>query len=113
MSECIFCQIADGSLPSEKIFEDEEKYVIKDIKPQAPVHLLIIPKKHLPTLADAKESDEDLFGRLLGVAQKQAVEQGVADSGYRVVINCRNDGGQVVPHLHVHLLGGRQLGDMA
>lgn len=107
---CIFCRIASGEVPSEKVYEDEEAFAIRDINPQAPQHLLIMPREHLPSLADVPPGREALLGRLVGIANLLAQREGIAGSGYRVVINCGRDGGQEVPHLHLHLLGGRRLG---
>jgi histidine triad (HIT) family protein len=107
----IFCQIAGGQVPANKVYEDKEVMAFADINPQAPVHILIIPKKHYTTLNDVGDKEERLLGRMVLAAQKLAKEHGVAFSGYRVVINCGTQGGQVVPHLHLHLLGGRALGD--
>ena len=104
----VFCKIISGELPSEKVFEDEEFLVIKDIHPQAPVHLLIIPKKHIDGLEDAP--DDGLLGRALQIAHKMAHQVGVADKGYRLIINEGEHGGKLVPHLHIHLLAGKRLG---
>ncbi len=111
--DCIFCRIAAGQVPSETLYRDERAVAIRDINPKAPVHLLILPKKHIPTADDLTVEDEALAGHLLLVAAKLARQQGVDKKGYRLVINCREDSGQVVPHLHLHLLGGRHLGGMA
>ena len=103
---CIFCQIAQKEIPADILYEDDEIVAFKDIHPAAPVHLLIIPKKHLASLAAATAEDQALLGQLLVRAKVLAAEQGIAGSGYKVVINCGEDGGQIVGHLHVHLLGG-------
>ncbi len=105
--ECIFCQIIAGAIPSEKVHETESLIVIKDIAPQAPTHLLAIPKAHLPTLNDCK--DPNLLGELLDTARFMAKATGIEESGYRTLINTNADGGQVVHHLHLHILGGRSL----
>lgn len=110
MSDCIFCQIAQGKIPSEIIYKDDEVIAFKDINPLAPVHLLIIPKLHLGSLNDVTPEHETLIAHVLGVARRLAGEFGVADSGYRVVTNIGADGGQAVGHLHFHLLGGKALG---
>ncbi|AFM01932.1 MULTISPECIES: histidine triad nucleotide-binding protein [Desulfitobacterium] len=110
MSECIFCKIINKEIPSQVVFEDEYVLAFKDINPVAPVHLLIIPKKHMESLNDIEVVDEALIGHILMVAKKLAQESGIADSGYRVVNNCGDDGGQVVKHLHFHLIGGQPLG---
>ncbi len=109
MDDCIFCKIVSGSIPSRKAYEDDRVYAFWDINPKAPVHILIIPKKHMPTVLDAGEEDRDLLGHILMVAGDIAREQGIAESGFRIMINCNRDGGQVVYHLHYHLLGGKQL----
>lgn len=106
---CIFCQIVAGKLPGDIVYRDDEILAFRDVNPQAPVHLLVIPRKHIASLAQAGEEDTPLMGRLVGVANKLARQEGIAKSGYRLVINCGQQGGQLVPHLHLHLLGGRQL----
>ena len=108
--ECIFCKILSGAVPSKKIYEDAELYAFYDIMPQAPVHFLVIPKKHIANIMEAEAEDAALFGRLLFKAQELAKELGCAEAGARFVINCKDDGLQTVPHLHVHVLGGRRLG---
>lgn len=110
MSDCIFCKIINKEIPSEIVFEDEQVVAFKDINPVAPVHLLVIPKKHMESLNDIEDEDEALVGRILIVAKRLAKEFGIADSGYRVVNNCGDDGGQVVKHLHFHVIGGKPLG---
>ena len=109
--DCIFCQIVAGKVPSDIVYQDEEVVAFRDINPQAPVHLLIIPKKHIPSLAHLPDAEIPLIGHMVKVANQMAREGGVAESGYRLVINCGEQGGQLVPHLHMHLLGGRQLSD--
>ena len=106
--ETIFSKIISGEIPAERVYEDELCISIKDIQPQAPFHALIIPKKLIPRIGLAEESDQQTLGHLLLVAKKIAQEQHL-DEGFRVVINNGNDGGETVPHLHVHLLGGRKL----
>ena len=106
---CIFCQIVDGKLPSDILYQDEEVLAFRDINPRAPVHLLIIPKKHFTSLNQLTEKEMPLMGRMVSVASKLAKSEGISESGYRLVINCGKEGGQLVPHLHLHLLGGRQL----
>jgi histidine triad (HIT) family protein len=110
MSDCIFCKIINKEIPSSIVFEDEQVLAFKDINPLAPVHLLIIPKKHMESLNQASPEDEGLLGHILIVARQLAQEFGVTDSGYRVVTNIGEDGGQVVKHLHFHVLGGKTLG---
>jgi histidine triad (HIT) family protein len=107
---CIFCNIVARDLPSEVVYEDEQMVAIKDANPQAPVHVLLIPREHnLESLNDASKLDLSLMGHLLYVAAKVANQMDIAESGYRVVINTGDAAGQSVPHLHVHVLGGRQL----
>jgi histidine triad (HIT) family protein len=109
--DCIFCQIIAGKVPSEIIYQDGEVVAFRDINPQAPIHLLIIPKKHIPSLAHLSEGELPLAGRMVNVANQLAKKEGIAEGGYRLVINCGEEGGQLVPHLHLHLLGGRKLSD--
>ncbi|MCA0754596.1 histidine triad nucleotide-binding protein [Paenibacillus sp. N4] len=107
--DCIFCKITEGTIPSKKVFENERIVAFHDISPAAPVHILIIPKKHIPTMNDVTEEDGPLVAELFAAARQIAREQGIAESGYRLVNNVNQDGGQVVYHLHVHLLGGSKL----
>ena len=107
--DCIFCKIAAGGIPAAKIFEDERAVVFRDINPQAPTHALVIPRAHVASLNEASEDDEALLGHLLLVAARVAREEGLAESGYRTVINTGAGAGQTVFHIHVHLLGGRRL----
>ena len=107
--DCIFCKIAAGEIPAAKIFEDERAVVFRDINPQAPTHALVIPRAHVASLNDAGEADEALLGHLLLVAARVAREEGLAESGYRTVINTGAGAGQSVFHIHVHLIGGRRL----
>ena len=105
--DCIFCKIAKGEIPAAKVYEDDEVFAFKDTNPKAPVHFLIIPKKHLASLAHADAGDAALLGKMLALAPRLAREQG-AENGFRVVINTGRDGGQEVAHLHMHILGGPQ-----
>ena len=107
--DCVFCQIVAGKIPSGILYQDEEVIAIRDINPMAPTHLLIISKKHIPSLAHLPEAETPLIGHMAKIANQLAREEGVAESGYRLVINCGKQGGQAVPHLHMHLLGGRKL----
>jgi len=109
--DCVFCKIIAGEIPTEILYKDEEIIAFRDIKPLAPVHLLIVPRKHIPSLNEMKEGDAALVGRMVAVASKLAQDEGIAEKGYRLAINCGKEGGQLVPHLHMHLLGGRQLSD--
>lgn len=107
--DCIFCQVVAGKIPSEIIYQDEELIAFRDINPQAPTHLLIIPRKHIPSLTQLSQAELPLMGRMVTVANKLAQEEGITETGYRLVLNYGEWGGQVVPHLHMHLLGGRRL----
>ena len=109
LHDCIFCKIAAGSIPSKKIYEDDEIFAFHDIAPQAPVHFLVIPKKHIAHLMETNADDQVLMGKLLLKAQHIMQELGCGERGGRFVINCKTDGAQTVGHLHVHALGGRQL----
>ncbi len=106
----VFCKIIKGELKSDRVYEDDDFIVIKDVSPQAPVHLLIIPKKHFEGLEDFKEGDSDLLGKAFLIAHKMAHQTGVAEKGYRLILNEGEHGGKLVPHLHIHLLGGKRLG---
>ncbi len=108
VQDCIFCKIVDGTIPSAKVYEDEVCVAFNDLSPQAPTHILIIPKEHVDSLAKTEANDKETLGHLLISAAEIARGHGFADDGYRVVINTNNDGGQTVFHLHVHLLAGRQ-----
>jgi histidine triad (HIT) family protein len=110
VESCVFCKIANREIPAKIVYEDDESIAFSDINPKAPVHILIVPRRHLPTLLDAGEGDDRLLGHLLLVANSVARQQGIADRGFRLVLNCNSEGGQVVFHLHLHLLGGRRLG---
>ena len=109
MSECLFCQIASGQSDTELVYEDEKVVAFEDIDPQAPVHLLIVPKKHIATLLDLQVKDKELIGHIYQVAAALAEKYEIAEDGFRVVSNCNKAGGQTVFHIHFHLLGGRQL----
>lgn len=107
MSNCLFCQMVAGEIKTDSVYEDDKILAFRDINPQAPVHLLIIPKLHIATLNDL--SDKELAGNLLTAAIQLAKQEGLAEEGYRTVFNCNKKGGQEVFHLHMHLLGGRQM----
>ena len=109
--DCIFCQIIAGKVPSDIVYQDEAVIVFPDINPKAPTHLLIIPKKHILSLAHLTEADSPLIGHMVNIANQLAKREGISESGYRLVISCGEEGGQLVPHLHMHLLGGRRLSD--
>ncbi len=106
---CIFCQIVAGKVPGEILYQDEEVIAFRDINPQSPTHLIIIPKRHIPSLAHLSEAESSLIGDMVNLANQLARREGISKSGYRLVINCGEQGGQLVPHLHMHLLGGRKL----
>ena len=108
----IFSKIVAKEIPADIVYEDELVMAFKDINPIAPTHILIIPKKAIPTVNDVSTADEATLGRLFTVAAKIAKDKGIAESGYRLMVNCNADGGQEVFHLHMHLLGGRNLGPM-
>jgi len=109
MCDCLFCKIAAGEIPSRKLYEDDELLAFYDIAPKAPVHFLVIPKKHISSLMEMTAEDSGLLGRLVFRAQELAREQGCGERGARFVFNCKADGGQTVPHVHLHVLGGRVL----
>ncbi len=109
----IFARILRGEIPCDKVFENDHALAFRDIRPQAPVHLLIIPKRHLESLDDLEGADGELVGAIALLGARLARERGVADSGYRFLTNVNRDGGQVVFHLHFHVIGGRRLGPMA
>jgi len=110
MNNCLFCKIIEGEIPSDKVYENEHIFAFRDIDPKAPTHVLIIPKEHIATTNDLVESHKTIIGEIMLTAKQLAEEEGVAESGYRTVFNCNNDGGQAVYHIHLHLLGGRQMG---
>ena len=110
MENCLFCKIGAGEIPSKKAFEDDRVLAFYDIDPQAPVHILIIPKKHLTSVMDIAAEDEGLLFHMFRVGQDIAKDLGLDEKGFRLVINTGKDGGQTVGHLHMHLLGGRELG---
>jgi len=110
MSDCIFCKIARGEIPCSKVYEDDDVLAFDDINPMAPVHVVIIPKNHISTLMDV-DTKNNIINNLITAVQKVARIKGIAESGFRTAINCNVEGGQVVFHLHVHVLGGRKLQD--
>ena len=110
MEDCIFCKIIDKKIPAEIVYEDEEIISFKDINPAAPIHILVIPKKHITKITDLNIEDESLIGKIYTVINKIAVEQEFAEEGFRVIVNCGENGGQEVGHVHFHILGGKKLG---
>ena len=111
MTDCVFCKIVAGEIPSEIVYQDEEIVAFRDINPLAPTHVLLIPRAHIPSLAHLTDAETPLIGRMVKVASELAEKEGVSESGYRLVINSGEQGGQIVPHIHMHLLGGRRLAD--
>ncbi len=109
MTECLFCKMVAGDIRPDVVYEDEHVLAFRDIRPQAKVHVLVIPKRHIATLDDFPADEPELAARLFAAVQEVARGEGLASSGYRTVINCRGDGGQEVYHLHLHVLGGRRL----
>ena len=109
MSDCLFCKIGSGQIPAKVVLQDDEVLAFDDINPQAPVHVLVIPKRHVVALNEAGGGDQALLGRLLEAAALVARKKGIAEAGYRVVANQGRDGGQTVFHLHLHVLGGRPM----
>jgi len=109
MDDCIFCKIASGEIPADTVYEDDAVVAFRDLNPQAPTHVLVIPKRHIATLNDLQPEDEPVLGRMYGAARRIAEQEGFADTGYRTVVNCNEAGGQTVFHIHLHLLGGRMM----
>jgi len=107
---CLFCRISAGEIPSSKVYEDDEVFAFNDINPQAPLHVLVVPKRHIATVNDLAPGDDGLVGTLVRRAAAIATEKGYAERGYRTVFNCNAEAGQTVFHLHLHLLAGRALG---
>lgn len=110
MEDCLFCKIVRGEIPSQKVYEDDDILAFRDISPQAPVHILLIPKKHLANILEMSPEDHFLLGRIQQIIARLAQEEGIAEAGFRLINNCGVQGGQTVDHLHFHLLGGRNLG---
>ena len=111
MEDCLFCKIIKGEIPSTKVYEDDEILAFNDINPAAPIHILVIPKKHIASLAHMEKEDEAIVGKIYGVINKIAEEKGFKKKGYRIIVNCGEDGGQEVNHLHFHILAGKKLGE--
>ena len=110
MDDCLFCKMASGEIKPDVLYEDDDVLAFRDINPQAPVHILIIPKRHVSTLNDLEERDAGMIGKLFLAAKNVAAQEGIDEAGYRTLINCNEQGGQVVFHIHLHLLGGRRMG---
>ena len=111
MDDCVFCKIIKGEIPSEKVYEDEDVIAFKDINPVTPIHILVIPKKHIASLTEMEDGDEKIVSKIYKVINEIAEKQGFKENGYRVIVNCGKDGGQEVGHLHFHLLAGTKLGE--
>ena len=111
MEDCVFCKIIKGEIPTEKVYETEEILAFKDIHPAAPIHILVVPKKHISMLTDLKPEDEALIGKIYTTINKIAEQEGFKKQGYRVIANCGKDSRQEVMHIHFHVLGGKKLGD--
>ena len=111
MEDCLFCKIIKGEIPSNKVYEDDEFLAFHDINPAAPVHILVIPKKHINSLADIEKEDEQLLGKIYGIINKIAEEYNFKQDGYRIIVNCGKNGGQEVMHLHFHVLAGKKFGE--
>ena len=109
--DCVFCQIVAGNIPADIVFQNEEFIAFRDIQPQSPKHILIVPKAHITSMAQVTSEQHGLIGRLVLLAKELAERENISTSGYRLTINCGADGGQIVPHLHLHLLGGQRLSD--
>ncbi len=110
MSDCIFCKIASGEIKGDLVYEDEQVVAFRDLSPQAPTHVLVIPRRHVATTNELTDADADLVGRMVLAAKKVAADEGIAERGYRTVLNCNAEAGQSVFHIHLHLLGGRPMG---
>ncbi len=111
MEDCLFCKIIKGEIPCQKVYEDDEILAFHDINPAAPIHILVIPKKHIDCVAHISKEDESLVGKIYGVINKIAKQQGFKEEGFRVIVNSGENGGQEVMHLHFHVLAGRKLGE--
>jgi len=109
MIDCLFCKIVSGDIPGDILYQDENVLAFKDLSPHAPVHFLVIPKKHIPTINDIQPDDAELVGQLFLAAKQVAKQVGMDESGYRCVMNCNDEGGQTVHHIHLHVLGKRQM----
>ena len=110
MADCLFCRMADGEMDVTMLHDDSLVFAIRDINPRAPVHFMVVPRAHIPTARDISEADGALLARMFVVANLVADREGVGESGYRLAFNCGDDAGMTIPHLHLHVLGGRRLG---
>lgn len=111
MEDCLFCKIIKGEIPSNKVYEDEDIFAFADINPQAPIHILVVPKKHIESAAKLEKEDEALVGKIFSAIKKIAEEKGFKEEGFRVINNCGEKAGQTVKHLHFHILAGKDLGE--
>ncbi len=110
MTDCIFCKIVSGDIPGDIIYQDDDVLAFRDLNPQAPTHILVIPKKHIATTNEIEPEDAELVGKMYLAAKQIAKDEGIAESGYRCVLNCNAEAGQTVFHIHLHILGGRPMG---
>ena len=110
MDDCLFCKMVSGEIQPDVVYEDDDVLAFRDINPQAPVHVVLIPKRHISTLNDLTPGDAELVGKLFLAAKTVAASEGIAEAGYRTLFNCNKEGGQVVFHIHLHLMGGRRMG---
>lgn len=111
MEDCLFCKIVNGEIPSQKVYEDDQVLAFRDINPAAPIHILVIPKKHIRSLADMENGQEEIISKIYKTINEISEKEGFKENGYRVIVNCGKDGGQEVMHLHFHILGGKELGE--
>lgn len=109
MTDCLFCKIRDGEIPCDKVYEDDDVIAFKDVNPQAPTHILVVPRKHIATVNDLESQDGNIVGAMLLAAKQIAAAEEIAEDGYRLVMNCNSRAGQTVFHIHLHLMGGRPL----
>lgn len=109
MEDCLFCKIAKGEIPSNKVYEDDKIYAFYDINPEAPTHFLVIPKEHIESANELNDENVEVISHIFKIINKLAIELNISNSGYRIVNNCGKDGGQTVQHIHFHVLGGRSL----
>ncbi len=110
MSDCLFCKILDGEIPCDRVYENDHVIAFRDVNPQAPTHILVIPRKHIPTVNDLTVDDKNIVAEMMLAAQAIAKQEGIEDDGYRLVMNCNEGAGQTVFHIHLHILGGRIMG---
>ena len=109
MTDCLFCKIRDGEIPADIVYENDDVLAFRDVNPQAPTHILIVPRKHIATVNDLQDEDSEVMGKLFLAAQDIAGYEGIAEDGYRLVVNCNSKAGQTVYHIHMHVLGGRNM----